>query len=493
MIGQAEVLLKRLEALRVVGLRPALLCTDLTDPARLPRGLRALTGRPAAITGWMGAFHARIDTPHGQEDLAPLSWHADGHFDWVLDFGNQPRPVVPPPGWYSLPADDYPALKVALLEIARRLRDGYDKPRYFALDTTLCAHRRQGVKGCSACLAVCPAGAIHSDKESVSIEPHLCQGCGTCALVCPTGAVRHVLPGTAWQIGRLARMLSEWRASQACGPGLWIVSHTVQDAPPDGWTPLTVERVASLGPEFWLAALAMGYRRVAIDSRDPWLHDPAILDAQVAWCVALLSALGHPAAIARVETTEALIAIAALQGLPPAHLPDVDDKRTLLLAALDALAQSSPTVAPIPLPRAPLGEVHIAADKCTLCTACIRLCPTNALSLPGNTTQVAFTEERCVQCGLCANGCPERAIRLRPRFLLDPAARRTPRVVAEAEPFACTACGKRFSTKALVARSQALMTDHPMFQGASARLLTLCNDCRQRAIAGVPISDLVSE
>jgi hypothetical protein len=38
----------------------------------------------------------------------------------------------------------------------------------------------------------------------------------------------------------------------------------------------------------------------------------------------------------------------------------------------------------------------------------------------------------------------------------------------------------------MIARSQALMADHPMFRGENARLMTLCPDCRQRAMAGVP-------
>lgn len=487
LIGPTALLLKRLEVLKVAGLRAALLCTDLADPDTLPRGLRALAGRPATITGWMGAFHAHLDTALGQVDLAPLSWHADGHFDWVIDFSGLERPAVPPLGWYSLPPDDYPALKMALLEIARRLREGYEKPRYFRLDASLCAHRRQGVAGCQACLAVCPAGAIRSDNGSVSIEPHLCQGCGTCALVCPAGAVRHVVPGTPQQLARLARMLGAWRAAGGGEVGLWIVRQAIPDAYPDGWVPFEIDEPASLGAEFWLAALAMGCRRVAVDVAGLPAESRRVIETHVAWCRTLLVGLGHPPVLGLAGTAEELAGIPALPDLPSADLQVGDDKRSLLLAALDALIPKPAPAVAIELPAGPLGEVHIAADRCTLCAACVRLCPTGALSLPGSKTQLAFTEERCLQCGLCANSCPEQAVSLAPRLLVDPAARRIPRVVAEAEPYTCTACGKPFATQAQVARSQALMSAHPMFQGEKARLMTLCAECRQKAVAGIPL------
>jgi ferredoxin len=116
----------------------------------------------------------------------------------------------------------------------------------------------------------------------------------------------------------------------------------------------------------------------------------------------------------------------------------------------------------------------------------VRICPSNALTLPGTTLQLAFTEERCLQCGLCANVCPEHAITMVPRLLTSKAARLTPRVVAEAEPFSCHGCGKQFATKAMIERSRAMMANHPMFQGEQARLMALCPDCRQRAMAGIP-------
>lgn len=483
LVGPAAVLLRHLEAVRLVGLRPALLCTDLPDPDRLPRGLRALGGRPERISGWMGAFTATMKTATLPADLAPLSFHGDGHFDWVLDFSGFKPAEVAPPGWYALTPGDHGGIKRALLEIARRLREGYDKPRYFRLDEDLCAHARQGVAGCSACLQACPAGAISAGKQSVAVEPHLCQGCGTCALVCPSGAVRHVQPGTAAELRRLAGLMAD-RPETA---GIWIVKTGRKTEAPADWLAFPVAEPASLGVEFWLAALALGGRRVAIATAGLPASTRAALAQQSAWATALLAGLGHPQALGLADSADELKGLAPMPDLPPVELPEGADKRVLLLAVVEALLAPVQAPVEIALPDGPLGTVAVAAEKCTLCAVCARLCPTGALHLPGSTTQLAFREDQCVQCGLCVNGCPEKAVSLSPRLLTAKGGRQTPRVVAQAEMFACAGCGAPFATRAMVERSRTLMADHPMFRGENARLMELCPDCRQKAMAGAHI------
>jgi transposase InsO family protein len=115
LIGPAEWLFKRQEAARVAGLRTALLCTGAGDAQLLTVGMRALAGEPAEISGWMGNFSARLRTRDGSEDLSPLSFHPDGHFDWVLDFRSGDIAIgLTPPGYYRLQAEDFAALRPAL-------------------------------------------------------------------------------------------------------------------------------------------------------------------------------------------------------------------------------------------------------------------------------------------------------------------------------------------------------------------------------------------
>lgn len=492
LIGPSDVLIKRLEMVRVAGLRPALLCSDLPDAGALPRGLRALPGQLADFSGWMGRFSARMQTRSGPVELTPLSFHEDGHFDWLLDFSATPqaRTAVPPLGYYALAADDFPELKRVLLEIVGRVRTGFVKPRYFSFDAELCAHTRQGVEGCTACLSACAAGAISSEKARVRIEPKLCQGCGACALVCPSGAVRYADPAPSVSLTRLLSSVAPWHEAGRDATGLWIATETTMTELPPGWLGYPVAEPASLGLEFWLAALASGCNRVAIAAGGIPLEVRRGLDEQIAVAQNLLSALGLPVSVGLAENSAELDALPAMPPHPPVKLIISDDKRTLLHAALDALIRRTQTPPiSIPLATGPLGEVRIAAAKCTLCAACVRICPSGALLLSSTSLQLHFTEERCVQCGLCASVCPEKVVTLAPRLLTSRTARTTPRRVMAAEPFACAECGVPFASRAMIQRTRTMMLDHPMFQGERSRLMNLCPDCRQKALAGVPVSD----
>jgi ferredoxin len=290
-------------------------------------------------------------------------------------------------------------------------------------------------------------------------------------------------------------MLGAWHAADGGRVGLWIGSAgTLMDVPP-GWLSYTVSEPASLGLEFWLAALVSGCDRVAIAAEHTSASSRQALQQQVALAQAMLVGLGLPVALGLAANTAELAAeLAAIPALPSpsvVDLPVSDDKRSVLYAAIDALVDQAPAPpVSVALSAAPMGEVVIAADKCTLCAACVGICPSGALSLPGSVTQLAFTEQRCLQCGLCAHVCPEKAVTLTSRLLVSSAARQAPRVVAVAEPFACTGCGKQFATQAMIKRSQAMMAGHPMFQGEQARLMTMCPDCRQKSMAGVPASHL---
>jgi ferredoxin len=123
--------------------------------------------------------------------------------------------------------------------------------------------------------------------------------------------------------------------------------------------------------------------------------------------------------------------------LPP------EDKRGLLTAAMLELNRHAPAPAEtIPLPKgAPFGAVVLDVEACTLCHACVGVCPTGALSDNPDVPMLRFSESACVQCGLCAATCPETAITLEPQ--IDFAAWESPkRRLKEEQPFACTSCGK---------------------------------------------------
>jgi len=55
-------------------------------------------------------------------------------------------------------------------------------------------------------------------------------------------------------------------------------------------------------------------------------------------------------------------------------------------------------------------RVEIRRELCTDCSACVPLCPTEALEVRNH--EVVFISEKCIACGACIKACPVRAIML---------------------------------------------------------------------------------
>ena len=137
-----------------------------------------------------------------------------------------------------------------------------------------------------------------------------------------------------------------------------------------------------------------------------------------------------------------------------------------------------------PLPAdSPFGEVVVDRDSCTLCLACVNLCPTQALvTRAGTVPTLSLIEANCVQCGICEEGCPEKAITLQPRFEPDAARRGARRLLNEDELARCTSCGTPFIAAKLLASGLARMKDFPGLSDlGGVERLKCCPACRQRA------------
>jgi ferredoxin len=160
------------------------------------------------------------------------------------------------------------------------------------------------------------------------------------------------------------------------------------------------------------------------------------------------------------------------------------DKRATLDLALDHLLAQAPATAPesIALPAAgsPFGSLAIDTAQCTLCLSCVGACPEAALADNPEAPQLRFIEKNCVQCGLCVKTCPEDALALEPRLWLADGgkARKSMRVLNEAEPWRCIQCGKPFGTVRAIESMVNKLAGHAMFQGAAAERLKMCGDCR---------------
>jgi len=225
------------------------------------------------VSGFLGTFIVITENNGIASNLAKVALNHDC-FDVVLDLclNSCMTEEVPVPGYYPV-GRGYPKLAEALEEIPT-LMGTFDKPKFFRLDTDLCAHSSRGVKGCERCVDACPAGALSSEGSDktghrIEINPYLCQGVGTCATACPTEAIHYALPNPQDTQKFIERTLANYEAEGGVDPIVLICSSRHESynvmalqALPDNVIPVVVEELPSIGIDSWFAALVNGATQV---------------------------------------------------------------------------------------------------------------------------------------------------------------------------------------------------------------------------------------
>ena len=481
-----------------------IVATDGGDPGKTDireiggRSIPIVYGKPTAIAGFLGKFEITIVRDDSEIDLAKAMELPGGAVDMVLDLLREPLLTAEllPPGYFA-PRGDGIALDAACRSI-QGLTGQFEKPQYVLYDPDICAHGARGITGCRRCLDVCPADALSTAGERISVEAHLCQGMGSCSSACPTGALSYAYPNRVNTLNGLRRVLAEFRkqgepiadvvffGGEANAPSL---SNCLQHLP-DHVIPWKSEEVGNTGPEVWLSAIAYGARSITVVTVPETPQSVlASADRQVREVNAVLTGLGWPSETVRVIAVEEDAVPNwtnlganqdALAAFKPATYAGIENKRTVLRAAIDHLvAQAGDAPAEISLPAGtPFGEVHVDTEKCTLCMGCVAVCPAGAILDNKDRPCLSFIEWNCVQCGLCENTCPEKAISLNARLLTDSNIRMARRVLNEEEPFKCLGCGKPFTTQSMIQKMEEKLAGHRMFEGDKMRRLKLCEDCR---------------
>lgn len=480
------------------------LATDEAGP-RLSRpdiedfGGHLLRARVAGIEGHLGAF--RISIVDGGESVdigLHFGFDSGTAFDLVLDLGATPalRQQKPPPGYFHA-ADDV-ALARALSSLPELVGE-FDKSRYFEYDPDICVHGNRGQAGCTRCLDHCATEAIRSLGERIEVDPFLCQGCGSCATACPTGAITYTAPSGEALVDDLRRLLRAYREAGGGHPVILFHDGEAGASALAGWSaampesilPVAVEDTGGVGPDAWLAALAFGAGRVllAMPPETPPSERGATLE-EIGFVHEILRGLGMPGdrvALLDIGDDETLIGDAPEPLVTEfATFAGLGGKRERMRRAIEHLYRQSGESAGVqPLPAgAPLGAIEVDTDACTLCMACVSVCPTQAVRGGGEVPRLDFREDRCVQCGICERACPEDAIRLVPR--VDYAAHAgepVARVLNESEMHYCPGCGKPFAAKKVIERMEQRLSGHWMFDDRAAReRLWLCEDCRVKAM-----------
>jgi ferredoxin len=450
----------------------------------------------------------------GAIDFQRVAQEETAEFDLVLDLRAHSAF-----NRHALPQGYFREASVANLLRLRELVGEFEKPKFFAYKQKLCAHSRNEQVGCNACIDICSAEAVSSDKsrQQIKVNPNLCVGCGACTTVCPTGALTYGYPRASEQGQKFKTLLSTYQ--KAGGKDAVILLHSqeagqavVQElgraaqlklaqGVPAHVIPVSVWHTASLGLDVWLSALAYGAAQVLVlvtAEEAPQYLDG--LQAQMDQAQALLEGLGFAKAaqapVQLVRAKQALELDAELQRLttgksrlsaamPLATFAVAAEKRSTLNFVIDHLLEHAPALkagrAPealaLPADGALLGTVKVNKDSCTLCMSCVSACPANALQDNQQAPQLRFFEKNCVQCGLCVSTCPEKALNLVPRLLLTPQ-RKEVRVLNETQPYGCIRCRKPFGTLKGVEAMIGKLAGHAMFQGAALERLKMCGDCR---------------
>lgn len=324
------------------------------------------------------------------------------------------------------------------------------------------AERCTSADGCAICTLACPPGALRRVGGRILVAHSACTGCGACLGVCPKEAISlggETLEGfTAAARSVVAELARHERSS---GVSLRC-SRAASPVLGGEAVPFVVPSLEMVSAGWLLQLQAAGLATGLVSCDEETCRHRRDELAEV--CEQLSPLVEHRWRAGR---------------LPAAQLELREPQASRCALGADVPPAIVTPGRRVESPVAPLGEITVAAGRCSGCDLCARACPTGALTsrLAGPSRLVlAFDPAHCSTCGACVSACPERVLSLRPTVDSETLTGGSREIATVALAGRCNSCGRPLAAgiaEGLIGRR--LETSHPLL---AARFRSgRCADC----------------
>ncbi len=471
------------------------------------RNFNIYKGSSINIKGYFGNFQISISekkvlNPSSRENLQFLDTDGDEILaDIVIDMSNAGPNISnykKLKGYFYVEPTNILKLYSIMFDVTG-LIGGFQKPKYIDFNKDLCAHSRNKQIGCSKCLDVCPTSAIKSIDHNISINSYICAGCGNCSASCPTEAITYQHPPTEVSYMQIRNLLTTYLSLRGLDPsilfytketGFNVISAIARldNGLDSSILPFELDGLGQISAELlWMCYSLGAYNiNILIGKKDEDISTS--LNQEIVIAETLLKYLDYKFSITLIEDSDPFLVAKTLNDSlslkttkKNANFLPIGGKRKAGNMAITYLKENSKKkINIIPLPKkSPYGAVNVSKSKCTLCLACIGVCPSGALADDKDSPILSFKESLCIQCSLCVNTCPENALELIPQLNFEPEAKNF-KIINQEEPFKCISCNKPFGVKSSINKTIVKLKEHSMFVNNTEALnrLKMCDNCR---------------
>lgn len=364
-------------------------------------------------------------------------------------------------------------------------------------------------EGCRVCATTCPHGALEPSEDTLmGLDKSRCTSCGACVSACPQIAID--LPGASSdQIGTQVAALLENESIDVdarailfvCKRGVSILSRLAENgfSYPAGWLPVEVPCVGIITPAWLLQCLNQGAAAVGVlpcGLEDCRFGHTEITKGKMDYCREFLSSVGASPDLVRLldprNERELARTLGSISGWEVKHRVGHPTGSAHLgpRATAGVLLELAENFAPFPggslaHPYSPVGVVEVGTG-CTVCEACIRVCPTEALGVQRDTEGVAlnFDPGLCIGCEACVPVCPERVVRVEKVTDLSRLAQGIVTLHRSSEVL-CEKCGGPVAPDDMIKKITALLGSDPTV----STITRFCLSCRGVTLSGQEYSE----